>query len=545
MRASRLSLAAWFALAVAAHAEPCGTVVLPSGLGASSPNPVTGLNPLIGSSLANGEIENVIFRPVLWVGRQADVDWSLSIATSVDVSDDGLTWHVAMGDWRWSDGAPITADDVAYCLEMIRRMGDLWPGKGYGDMPDVIRSLDVTGPRSFDVTLAHPTSRRGFLLNGLSALVPLPRHAWRDASVDEMWRRQTDLSFFDVVSGPYKVTRLELGRYATLEANPAYSGPVKPAVERVVVSFLEGENDLRALEAGEIDAADVPLALWEAATALPGLRVVEPPQGYSFNYIGLNFQNPAVSFFGDLRVRQAMADAIDPARVISLAYHGQGYDMRGPVPPQLASLLGAEAPRETVRFDPERARRLLDEAGWAPGADGVRRKDGRRLSFTLIAATELPAQALVDQIVQRELAEIGVEMRVEEMAFTQLLALIYGPKSGFEAFHILLFFGPWPDGGPMFGTGGANNNGGWSDARMDEIGARMHVSDDAALLREYQEYVGAEQPVIFLPDEKVVLLARPGLEGLADFLYPNGTWAPENLRLAGDKECDARRHQPS
>ena len=72
----------------------------------------------------------------------------------------------------------------------------------------------------------------------------------------------------------------------------------------------------------------------------------------------------------------------------------------------------------------------------------------------------------------------------------------------------------------------------------------MHVADDAGILREYQGYVSAEQPVIFLPDEKVVLLARAGLEGLTDFLYPNGTWAPEYLRVK-DRECDARSRQPS
>ena len=79
-----------------------------------------------------------------------------------------------------------------------------------------------------------------------------------------MWRRQSDPAFFQVVSGPYRVSRFELARYLTLEANPAYSGPA-PHVARIVVNFLEGTSELRALQSGEADATSLPFAVWDAA----------------------------------------------------------------------------------------------------------------------------------------------------------------------------------------------------------------------------------------------------------------------------------------
>jgi peptide/nickel transport system substrate-binding protein len=526
---------------------PCGTVVLPTALGAGSPSAVTGLHPLIGSSLVNQEVNAILYRPLLWVGRNADVDWRLSVASKVDVSDDGLTWSVTLGDWSWSDGAPITADDVAYCLELVRAQGDTWSGKGNADMPDIIRSLTVTGDKTFDVRLTHKTSRQGFLLDGLSLLVPLPRHAWGAATTDEMWRRQTDLSFFDVVSGPYKVSRIELGRYLVLEPNEAYSGAAKPQVERIVLTFEQGTSVLRSLEAGDIDAGNILLTVWDAAIALPDLARVEPPQTYSFNYLGLNLQNDDVAFFRDVAVRQALADAIDVDRVVTLAYHGQGRVMRGPVPPELSELLSdeARAGRYPVAYDPAKAMALLDAAGWIAGPDGVRAKEGRRLSFSMIEPAGESAQVEVDQIVQRDFASVGVEMRITVLSFTQMLPVIYGPKSGWEAYHLSWFYGPWPDGQPFFGTGGENNRGGYSDPRMDEIVKRLQEDDGPGTSRIYQDYVAEQQPVVFLPSPKVVMLVRPGVEGLDDMLYPNGYWAPEFLHLSGDRACGQDARKPS
>ena len=536
------------ALAVPARAAPpCGTIVIPVGIGQGNPNAVTGLNPMIGSSLYNTEIQNVIYRPLIWVAADGTIDWRLSVAQSIDVSADGLTYHIAMKPWLWSDGVPITADDVAYNLELIRAMGDTYAGKGTADMPDIIAKLTVTGPLSLDVTLTHKVSRNGFTLNGLAQLVPLPRHAWGKTPVDEMWRRQTDLGFFQVVSGPYRVTKFAIGRFLVMQANPAYSGSPEPHVEKIVDNFLEGVAPLQAMQGGEIDASNIPYSVWGPATALPGFHAVSPDPAFGYYYLALNYVNPSVSFFRDVRVRQAMADAIDQKQIVSLVYHGHAQVNYSPTAPALAGLLSPadKAGRWPVGYDPARARALLDAAGWRPGPDGVRVKDGKRLSFGLLISSGQDQTTEENEVIQRDFAAVGIEMKVSELTFPQLLSIAYGPSDGWQAFYIGTSGTAWPDPLPQFGTGGTENREHYSDPAMDALGKRIDLEDGPAAAQQYNDFSAEQQPVIFLPRNTDVMLARDGISGFRAMLNPSGLWAPEFLRLSGPMACHAEAHRAS
>lgn len=524
-------------------AEPCGVIVIPAGIGQANPTPATGLNPLIGSSLYNSELFNILYRPLVWIGRDGKPDFTLGMASAIDTSEDGLLFHITIGDWNWSDGVPVSADDVAYNLDLIRQMGDTWSGVGTVEMPSIIKRLTVTGPKTFDIELVHKVSRDAFLINALSVLHPLPRHVWGNTTTDEMWRRQTDLSFFNVVNGPYRVSEFKLGRYAVLTVNPAYSGRQKPSVQRIVVNFLEGVDELRALQSGDVDASNIPHAVWDAAVKLQGLDRIDLTSAYGFDYIGVNYKNPAVDFFTDLRVRLAMASAIDRKQLIDLVYHGKASDIRGPIALVTPDLLSDDvrAGRYPFGFDSGRARALLDEAGWSPGPDGMRQKGGKRLAFTTLVPSGRDTQALRAQVIQRDLRAIGIDMRIEELSFTQILPIIYGPnKQGWEAFQLGWSTSAWPDPLPLFGTDGSANQGGYSDPGMDAAGKRVDLEDGPQAVRDYNDYAIAQQPVIFLPRAEYVLLVRPGIEGWDDFLNPEGSlWAPEFLRLTGPRACPA------
>ena len=540
------ALATIAALASPARAAPpCGTVVIPGGLGITPPQPVTGINPIIGSSEYSAEIENIIYRPLIWVAADGSIDTQLSIAQSIDVSPDGLTYHVTMKPWVWSDGVPITADDVAYDLELIRTEGDIYSGKGQAGMPDIIATLTVTGPRAFDVVLTHKVGRQGFILNGLAQLEPLPRHAWGKTTIDEMWRRQTDPSFFKVVDGPYRVTRYAVGRYLVLRPNAAYSGDQKPQVDKIVVDFLEGVDPLRALQAGEADAIDVPPTVWRPATRLPGFRTVSPHPGYSFGYVGLNLKNPAVGFFRDVRVRQAIADALDQKLVISLVLHGKGIPMYSPTTlPQFMSP-AARAGNWPVGYDPAKSRALLEAAGWKLGPDGVRVKDGKRMSFDFLLPSGSDAVVQEVEIAQQNLAAVGIQVNVSELTFTQLFALIYGPANGWQSYAAGWSQSPWPDILPLFGTGGGENKVGYSDPHMDALGKRIDLEDGPDAAQEFTDYAAEQQPVIFIAKPITTLLVRDGVEGLRNMLFPTGNWAPEFLHLSGPLACHAEAHRAS
>ena len=546
---ARLALAALLLAAgalPAARAEaPCGTIVIPPGVGAGPPAGITGLHPLMGASLVNQQIAGILYRPLLLIAPDHTIDQALSIADRVDTIGDGAGFHVAMKHWQWSDGAPITADDVLYCVELLRKMGETWNGFGTVGVPAIIADFHVDGPYDFTITLASKVNPKSFILNGLSLLYPLPRHAWGSTTTDEMWQRQTDPAFFKVVSGPYRLGRFELSRFLTLEANPAYSGPA-PHVARIVVNFLEGINGLRALQSGEADIADLDFSTWDAALKLPGFQRKELPPPAVFSYIGLNFRNPDTPGFKDVRVRQAMADAIDQKLIISLLYHGSGSEMHGSLPPEPASMLApdARAGQYPVGYDPDRARALLQDAGWLPGADGIRVKDGRRFLFTLILPVE--SYNAPYEIIQRNLQAVGIDMQISQIAFGQVIALITGDPLGWDAHALLWTISPYPEGQSIFSSTGVNNNVGYSDPEMDRLTAAINTQAGDAASFAFQDYVAQQQPLIFLPSAKFNVLVRDGIEGVEDFISPLNTWQPEYLRLTGPLACtDARDPQPS
>ncbi len=546
---ARLTLAALLLAAgpPPARAEaPCGTVIVPPGVGVGSPTGVTGLHPLLGSSSYNQQIAWVLYRPLIYISPEHTVDPALSIADHVDTLGEGTGFHVAMKHWQWSDGAPITADDVLYCLELLRKLGETWVYYGTVGVPAIIAGFHIDGPYDFTITLASKVNPESFILNGLALLIPLPRHAWGGFTTDEMWRRQTDPAFFAVVSGPYRIGRFELSRYLTLEANPAYSGPA-PHVARIVVNFLEGISELRALQSGEADMANLQFSVWDAALKLPGFQRVQMPPSASFNYLGLNLRNPATPGFRDLRVRQAMADAIDQQLIIGLVFRGSGSEGREPLPSQPADMLSpaARAGQYPVKYDPDRARALLSAAGWTPGADGIRVKDGRRFSFTMLVSAGRDEQSETMEIVQRNLAAVGIDMHISEISFSQIVSTTTGP-TGWDAYYLEFTLNPYPEGQSLFSTDGINNYQGYSDPEMDRLTAAMNTESGNAASFAFQDYIAQQQPVVFMPHQAYNVLVRDGIEGVAEFISPMNTWQPEFLRLTGPMACtDARDPEPS
>ncbi len=546
---ARLALAALLLAAGPSSAtraeEPCGTIIIPPGVGAGPPAGITGLHPLMGASLVNQQIAGILYRPLLLIAPDRTINRALSIADRVDTIGDGAGFHVAMKHWQWSDGAPITADDVLYCLELMRKMGETWNSWGTVGVPTIITEFHVDGPYDFTITLASKVNPESFILDGLSLFYPLPRHAWGNTTTDEMWQRQTDPAFFKVVSGPYRLGRFELSRFLTLEANPAYSGPA-PHVARIVVNFLEGINGLRALQSNEADIADLEFATWNAALRLPGFQRIKLQPAGLFFYIGLNFRNPATPDFKDVRVRQAMADAIDQKLIISLLYHGSGNEMHGPVPAKPADMLSpdARAGHFPVGYDPDRARTLLSEAGWLPGPDGIRVKDGRRFSFTLILPVE--SNGAPFEIIQRNFQAVGIDMQISQIAFGQVIALITGDPLGWEA-HALSWTTPaYVEGQSIFSSKGVNNIVGYSDPEMDRLTAAISTQAGDVASFAFQDYAAQQQPLIFLPSPIYNVLVRDGIEGVEDFISPLNTWQPEYLRLTGPLACtDAHDPQPS
>jgi peptide/nickel transport system substrate-binding protein len=530
-----MSLLAGAAPAAAADAQDCGSIVIPPGLGIGPGADVTSLNPLLTSSLYNQEAAGLIFTPLLWINRFHDIDYARSIASAVDTPDNGKTYDVTLRPWQWSDGTAVTSADVLYAYQLIKSLGQSYAAYGQGGIPNLIASITAPDATHVHVVLTQTVNPQWFILNGLSQLTPLPQHVWSHYSTDEIWQAQSDPAFFRVGDGPLLPQALNIGIDAVFVPNPLYGG-AKMHFSRFVMRFESAEGqELQEVQAGDLDMSNIPFDLYGKALQLPGDYVVNLPPSYSWHELIPNMANKETGFFADVRVRQALADAIDQKRIIDLAMHGLGIPVYNPVPPFPETFLSpsARAGQFPVGYDLAKAKALLAAAGFLPGSDGILQKDGQRLAFTLLIPAGQPLRIEIAESIQQDLQQAGIAMKVRQMEFNQMLAAMVGQPQTWEAILIGMNLGAYPSGEELFSTGGALNNNGYASAKMDAYIKQSTDQPGLTGLFAYQDFASEEQPVIFLPNERYSVLVRKGLHGVQDFLNPLGAWAPEKLYCDG------------
>jgi peptide/nickel transport system substrate-binding protein len=526
-----LSLIVLAPIAHAAEKGDCGTIILPTGGGTGPAADVTSFSPLYSDSAYNEESSLLLFPSLLWINRFSQIDWSRSLAASVTTTDN-MNFLITMRPWHWSDGVPVTAGDVAYSFALDKQAGPTWSGYGIGGLPGIVKSIKVLNPKQLLLTTTHPVNPTWFIYNGISQLSPLPEHVWKKYTLDQMFQLQSTPSFYNVVDGPLKIQRLDMGLDAVFVPNPAWEGP-KMHFSRLVFTFLEGDGaSVQGVEAGDMDAGELPTDLFNAVKNFPGVHVEVLPQEVYQNVIYFNFRNPNVAFFRDVRVRQAMIDSIDQDAIVKQLEHGAGDAAYGPVPHSFTNFLTPAMKKGIypVGYDPAKARALLAAAGYRPGPDGIMVKDGKRLSFTYLEESGTDAVTELDEILQADFRSVGIEMKIRIMEFNQLIALLDGGSpTAWEATGVGFAIQNYPSGEWQFATGGYENSGGYSDPVMDKLIAESTDKPGIGNLYAYETYVSAQQPVLFTPRERPVVLVSDRLHGYNDFINPMDEFAPDQL----------------
>jgi peptide/nickel transport system substrate-binding protein len=506
----------------------CGTIV------AEANNDIASFNPLFASNLGDSRAAQLLFQPLVWVDRYGHVDAARSLAAKIVISPDTMHYSLTLRRWHWSDGAAVTAADVVYDWQMIARLGQNYPSYGSGGIPQQIQSVSALDSTHVRITLKQPANPLWFVDNGLSQLAALPAHAWSGISIGQLYQNQSDPSFFKIVDGPMLIRRLDVGLDAVFVPNPDYDGP-KPHLTRLVLVFDHSDGAaLQQVKSGALDFAPVPMELYGAVQHLPGVHLQLLSPVSFWYYLSLNLANPHVAFFRDVRVRQAIADAIDQQAVIRLVYHGFGDAVHTPIPPAASNLLAPSlaAGNYPVGYDPEKSRALLAAAGFVAGPDGIYRKAGHRLMFTaLLDADSSEAMEMVVML-QAQLHAAGIEMQLRQVAGDQLFQELQNQPQAWEAAELGTYLNPYPSGEGMFATHSGGNNGSYSDPQMDRLITASIARPGLAGLYAYEIYAAEQQPVIFLATEDHLDLVSNRIHGL-DGLSDGAMLAPDALYCGG------------
>jgi peptide/nickel transport system substrate-binding protein len=335
-----------------------------------------------------------------------------ALAESWETSEDGLTWtyHIR-DDATWTDGEPVTAEDVEWTFTTM--MTDEAAATANGSFVENFESVTATDERTVEIVLGSPQ------VTMLALDVPiLPKHKWE--GVEDFAEFNNDAEFPVVGSGPWILTEHDVNQSITLEANPDYWRGA-PEFDKLILRYIEDPDaQVEALRNGEVDfVSGLTPSQFQALQSEDDITVNQADgkrfQGFTFNP-GARTQGGET--FGDGHpalqdpvVREAIVKTIDREAIYEQAYGGFGEPNAALIPSRYD--LYHWQP-EDIAQDIDGANQLLDEAGYALGADGVRVSPaGQPLSFRFGVHADNPQYLQAAQMMAEWAAEAGVTLNVE------------------------------------------------------------------------------------------------------------------------------------
>lgn len=446
------------------------------------------------TGLHNGSILNQVSEPLVLLTTKGEVvPW---LVESWEQSKDGRSWTLRIRKGvKFTDGTPVNAEAVRFSLERFRKHSI---GKA---TLAIVESVAVVDESTLRVTTKAPYAP---LINTLG-------YHWIVVCSEAQIKKTGDDSVHTapVGSGPFKFVHHKRGQEVRLEAHEQYWAG-KPKLRTVISRpYPDASARMLALESGDVDLIFQVLPQEAARLAKNPNLVVYTPLSARVIWIYLNTQREP---FKDKRVRQALYHAIDRESIVKNLFAGTAKRLHSPGP---AGSYGYTEAYDRYAYDPEKARRLLREAGQPNLSFAVHHTPGRYL---------LSGQVL--EAIQGYLRQVGVTMRIVDLEWGTLSQMAAQPvdKNQIQA----AFFG-WrsvngdidttiQDFGSQFWRPGGNNLSFYKSGDFDRLLTLEQSTLDAKkrleALHRMQEILMDDAPALFLYGEPQIWAARRSLKGL-------------------------------
>jgi len=390
---------------------------------------------------------------------------------------------------RWHDGEPFTSRDVAFTYNAL--MDDAVASPRKSDF-DYVLKVETPGLRTVRVTYRKPYGPA--LTSWMTSI--LPAHLL-EGKPQAWWVENFNRT--PVGTGPYKIGEWKTNEYVRVNRNADYFDAPAPWLQAIVFRFLPDQLSLRlAFETRQVDFWSA--EPWSVASFEkdPRFEIFSSPSN-SYTYIGWNLRR---QLFQDVRVRRALAHAVNIPDMVKYILYGRGEQSLGIFTPNMWFFNPRVVP---LLYDPAKAVALLDEAGWKLGADGIREKDGQRFSFTLISNNGNEIRRDIATLVQDDLKKIGVEVKVELYEWAVLLknyvnkgefdAIVLGWALGLDYDQFQIWHSTQSDPGELNMIGYKNPA---VDKTLDSLRQEYNRSKILSMAGEMQQTIYNEQPYLFL-----------------------------------------------
>lgn len=375
------------------------------------------LNPLLASNTTDVLLARLMFEPLLTASPNGDP--LPMLATQVPslrnggISQDGLTitYHLRK-DVKWSDGVSLTSKDVKFSWQAIMNSNNnVVTRHGY----DLVQSIDTPDPYTVVVHLKQKFAPfvNTFFAESDAPLEIVPEHVLaKYPNINQIpFNNEPNVS-----DGPFRFAEWSRGDHITLTRNDNFFLG-KPKLERIILKIIPDENtSVNLLKTHGIDwIFQASIDNYPEIKAIPDTKIVWfIPNGYE--YLQINTQRP---FLSDVRVRQAIAYAIDKKQLVDSLTFGQDQIATADQPPWIWAY---DPSLKSLPHDIAKARALLTQAGFAPGPNGVMRKNGQSLTLVLVTDNSNATRRKVVTELQAMLAPAGIRAEIKYFPGEQLFA---------------------------------------------------------------------------------------------------------------------------
>ncbi|MHC9043922.1 ABC transporter substrate-binding protein [Microbacterium saperdae] len=468
------------------------------------------LNPFLSVLSTSDSILMYQYEPLVAWAAEDNSEYP-AIAESWEANADATEWTFHLEpDALWSDGEPIVADDVIWTIEAIQDNDALKMAKG--SLVENIASIEAPDELTVVMTMENPQAP-----NPGADLPIVPSHVW--AALDDPAAYENDAD--TVGSGPFIITESSKTSGVTMKANPHYRHGEAKIDSLVWVPYKSSDAAVQALKTGEVDLVDgLTIAQFDSLDGVDGITTISA-KGNSFSALAINpgakdidgndlgDGNPVLQ---DKVVRQAIVRAIDNETLRAKILQGLGDPGTGTVPPRYPTFHWNIAPEELpLAYDPDEANRMLDEAGYERGADGVRLdKSGNPIDLRIMGRSSSSNSQQAADFIGPWLEEIGIKTTVSMLSDAQVND--ESVLGRYDMYFTGWGMGPDPDfmmsinlcsSRPDADGSGATSESNWCDPAFDELYAQQHSETDpekrAALILEMQQlkYDAAVNNVMF------------------------------------------------
>jgi peptide/nickel transport system substrate-binding protein len=470
-------------------------------------------NSILSSDTTSGRVIKTLGNSLLQV--KPDLTAECDLCESFVVAPDSLkiTFKLRKGV-KFHDGTDLTADDVKYVYDSILNVDNASPRRGglkdYLTGPESIKVVDP-----LTVEFSYAKVKADTLVSDFGYQV-FSKAALKGVSGKDFINSDFNTKK-PVYTGPFMFKEWVKDDHLTVVANPNYFKG-KPHLDAYILKIIPDQAaGFAQLKTSEIDYAPIQPAQMAEAKKLPNINALNFDQ-FGFDFIAFNLDTAKSPFFQDKSVRQALLLAIDRQAIVESQYFGYATLANTSMP--IISWAFNKDNKPIYGYDPKAAAALLDAAGWKPGPDGIRVKDGKKFSFTLWTNAGNNVREAIIVACQQYWKEVGVEVKTQTEEWNAFLKRIGAAPDGtrdYDAFLVGFSWGVDPSQRDMWHSEGGFNLNKYSNPEMnkvlDDALATLDLSKRKDFYFRMQQIVAEDVPSMILYFPQTVVGVSKRLNG--------------------------------